>query len=354
MAVSRSLLFRSSGLFVLLGCLFLISQSVHARPDGDAGWRAFVDRFVQPDGRIVDSGNNNVSHTEGQGWGMLMAVAFNDPERFERIWGWTRDNLRRERDGLYAWRYLPGADEPIPDTNNASDGDVLIAWALDRAWQRWGRVEHRSESRRLRYVITRHLIREYAGYTVLLPARYGFEHRGYINLNLSYWVMPAFARFAELEPEGPWRALMRDGERLLKAGRFGEQDLPPDWLRLGQDGSLGLAEQWPPRFGFEAVRIPLYFVWAGRPDADGLSSVATFWARPNPPAWLNLVDGESADYRLSGGGTAISYLLRGEPEKVPRAPTADDDYYSASLLMLARLALRDSQAPLNPMEPSGR
>jgi endoglucanase len=34
--------------------------------------------FHMPDGRIIDTGNGNVSHTEGQGFAMLMAVENED------------------------------------------------------------------------------------------------------------------------------------------------------------------------------------------------------------------------------------------------------------------------------------
>ena len=50
-------------------------------------WEAYKARFLMTDGRIVDTGNKNVSHSEGQGYAMLMAVASNDKAAFDRIWG---------------------------------------------------------------------------------------------------------------------------------------------------------------------------------------------------------------------------------------------------------------------------
>ncbi|SUB19146.1 Minor endoglucanase Y precursor [Pantoea agglomerans] len=38
-----------------------------------SGWETFKSRFVTSEGRITDTANNNVSHTEGQGYGMLLA-----------------------------------------------------------------------------------------------------------------------------------------------------------------------------------------------------------------------------------------------------------------------------------------
>lgn len=34
-------------------------------------WERYKARFMMPDGRIIDTANGNVSHTEGQGFAML-------------------------------------------------------------------------------------------------------------------------------------------------------------------------------------------------------------------------------------------------------------------------------------------
>jgi endoglucanase len=66
------------------------------------------------DGRIVDTGNKNVSHTEGQGFAMLMAVASNDKAAFDRIWGWTDKTLRNKDNGLFYWRFNPSSRIRLP------------------------------------------------------------------------------------------------------------------------------------------------------------------------------------------------------------------------------------------------
>ncbi len=72
---------------------------------GQDGWRAYRERFVTPQGRVVDTGNGGISHSEGQGYGMLLAVAADDRATFERIWTWTRANLMVRDDQLLAWRW---------------------------------------------------------------------------------------------------------------------------------------------------------------------------------------------------------------------------------------------------------
>ena len=121
-----------------------------ASPLDLAEWRAFSSRFVTAEGRVLDTGNDSVSHTEGQGYGMLLATAFDDPGLFARVWGWTRDHLAVRDDGLFAWKWDERAvDGPIPDRNSAADGDLLIAWALARGGRRWGETRHLDSARQL-------------------------------------------------------------------------------------------------------------------------------------------------------------------------------------------------------------
>ncbi len=106
-------------------------------------WQAYKQRFITSTGRVIDTANGQISHSEGQGYGMLLAVAANDRGTFDRLWNWTRANLMVRDDQLIAWRWTPGQRPPITDMNNATDGDILIAWALAEAAELWGDVSYR-------------------------------------------------------------------------------------------------------------------------------------------------------------------------------------------------------------------
>ncbi len=82
-------------------------------------------------GRVIDWQQDGVSHSEGQGWGLLLAQAAGARDAFERIEAWTAANLAVRQDRLMAWRRRPG-DGGI-DWRNATDGDLFRAWALLRA-----------------------------------------------------------------------------------------------------------------------------------------------------------------------------------------------------------------------------
>lgn len=83
--------------------------------DDHAEWLKYKIKFISNDGRVIDTGNGNVSHSEGQGWGMLFSVAFNDQETFDKLYNWTSRHLSRQHDALHAWRYLPNTQQPVPD-----------------------------------------------------------------------------------------------------------------------------------------------------------------------------------------------------------------------------------------------
>ncbi|MBN9058080.1 MAG: endoglucanase, partial [Rhizobiales bacterium] len=66
-------------------------------------WKTYSDRFVAPNGRVIDDANGDISHSEGQGYGLLLAFAADDRAAFERIWSFTRTELLLRDDGLAVW-----------------------------------------------------------------------------------------------------------------------------------------------------------------------------------------------------------------------------------------------------------
>ena len=74
-----------------------------------SAWLAFKSRFLASDGRIVDTGNNGISHTEGQGCGMLFAHHAQDRATFDALWKWTEHTLGMAGTALHSWKYVPNS-----------------------------------------------------------------------------------------------------------------------------------------------------------------------------------------------------------------------------------------------------
>ncbi|MBL6079944.1 glycosyl hydrolase family 5 [Belnapia sp. T18] len=313
-------------------------------------WFRFQSRFLVPEGRVIDTGNGGVSHSEGQGWGLLFALAADDQPGFERIFDWTRRVLRRPGDNLHAWRFRPDAALPVDDPNNATDGDLCIAWALLEAGARWSRPDYTLVGTAIARDILRLLVRRVGAYSVLLPGAQGFELANGAVINPSYYVFPAFGALARAVPDPAWVRVAADGLVLLRACRFGRWGLPPDWAVLGRtDGGLTLPANWPPRFSFDAVRVPLYLSWAGLGGEPALERVRNFWTDPAHlamPAWADLTTDAVAPYAASPGVMAVARLAGAQRPAGPVAQRAASsvgdapDYYSAALSMLARMASR--------------
>ena len=326
--------------------LLLVATLVHAQDASLAGeWLKYRDRFVGDDGRVRDTGNKDVSHTEGQGWSMLFAESFDDRVSFDHIWNWTRDTLQQPDSALFSWRWDPNDKNPIADANNATDGDVLIAWALARAAHRWNSPDYREAAHRIVLDIRKKLITRIAGRLVLVPGTAGFTSEdGTIVVNPSYYVYPALAEFHRLDGSAEWARLRSDGLRLLAKARFGQWELPPDWVAIDKAGEVAPASSQPPRFGFDAIRIPLYLIWGREATPQRLASELKFWngfSDKPVPAWVDVTNGSLAPFPAPNGFQAIMQLARSrfQARALPLPQIGDgDDYYSASLILLAGLA----------------
>ncbi|NKC32163.1 glycosyl hydrolase family 8 [Falsiroseomonas selenitidurans] len=313
-------------------------------------WLDFRHRFLHPDGRVLDTGNGGISHSEGQGAALLFAVRFDDRPSFERILAWTRGALRRPDDQLLAWAFRPGAPIPVPDVNNASDGDLMVAWALAEAGDRWGLAEKRALAAEIARDLLRRCVMRQGEATLLLPGVEGFLKPDRLVVNPSYFITPAFRALARLVPDPAWMALEEGGLALLEQARFGRWRLPADWLALSRGlGRPQPAPGWPARFSYDAVRVPLNLAWGGHARSGALRAAVEFWADPThaaPPAWTDLRSNAVAPYPGDSGLRAVASLGlaalagRGRVEALPRVAEASA-YYPAVLTLQARLAWAD-------------
>jgi len=329
---ARHVAARALALLALL--LAFVTGSACAASD----WEQYQRAHVQADGRVTDGA---ASHSEGQGIGMLLAEHYADRGAFDRIWNWTRRNLMVRDDGLLAWHWTPG--KGVTDRNNATDGDLLVAWALVRAAQRWNSSEYRSAGTSLARSVREKLVRPTPRGPVLLPGAEGFEKNGVLVVNLSYWIFPAFPELARADPSPVWPQLAESGRRLLAEAQFGRWGLPPNWLQVGD--RLALPPDRPALFGYDAIRIPLYLMWSGASEGT-LKPFRAFWEyfrnAPFFPAWTRLDDDSVDSHDALKGVRAIAAAAEVYPmleqAQLPASGSAEP-YYSDALLMLTRVML---------------
>ncbi|MBB3542254.1 MULTISPECIES: glycosyl hydrolase family 8 [unclassified Rhizobium] len=271
-------------------------QSAQAQGPGitPEAWGAYKAKFLDASGRIVDDANGNISHSEGQGYGLLLAYLANSPADFEQIWYFTRTELLLRDDGLAAWKWDPTVTPHITDTNNASDGDLLIAYALALAGSAWKKGEYIEAAAKMAQALLSHLVINSGGRTLLLPGASGFDSPDRKDgpiINPSYWVYEAIPVMALLAPSSAWQKLSDDGLALLRAMQFGPRKLPADWVSLNRMPEP--AAGFDAEFGYNSLRIPLYLVRAGVSDKALLARLREgMTAEDGVPATIDLASGK--------------------------------------------------------------
>jgi endoglucanase len=310
---------------------------------------AFLQRYVEPDGRVVriDQGGDTVS--EGQAYAMLLAVVARDRDTFGRVWEWTRENLRQPN-GLLAWHWEDGK---VASNESAADADLDAAWALLLASERLG-MRYRAEALELASDVLEHETVSLDGRSLLVAGDWATTFPAVVDP--SYFAPGAFAALGRASGDPRWEQLERTSREVL--GRLTERPsgLAPDWAVVEADGE---AKPTPPPgeggeaiFGYDAVRVPLWQAesCAGRDGrlAGGMESFFDETATAEPAATYSL-EGEprggppgapilvAAAMASAGAGddTGAVNWMRGAEDDVKAAPT----YYGMALLALGRAAL---------------
>lgn len=312
-------------------------------------WASYRERFIEPSGRVVDNANKNVSHSEGQGFAMVMAVAANDKATFVRLWKFAKSALQVRDDKLFAWRWKPGLAEPVADKNNATDGDILIAWALLEAAAA-GFGDHYASSGKAILKDLAPLIRNHQRLGPFLrPGAHGFsaaDHKGSEIINLSYWVFPALERLGHLTGESRWTRLAEAGTNYLRHASANRAGLPPDWSRLSPiKASVTVSRQFGTDYSYNAIRVPLYLAWSDQGSAATLRPFAERWVgRKGGLSRINVMtnrtSGQFKDHGYQAVAALVSCSLEGRKFPHGLKHELDKLYYPASLQILSIIAIK--------------
>lgn len=306
-------------------------------------WQAYKAKFLDPSGRIVDDGNGGISHSEGQGYGLLLAYLAGNPADFEQIWYFTRTELLIRDDGLAAWRWNPATTPHVDDINDATDGDLLIAYALARGGAAWGRADYTQAAVKIATTLLDKAIVQIGGRTLLLPGVTGFsasERSDGPVVNPSYWIFEAFPVLNALVPSPKWQQLSDDGHALISQLQFGAEKLPADWVSLKRQPKP--ADSLAAEFGYNALRIPLYLMRGGIEDKPLLARLLQGMAGPNGSIRLFDLSSDSVKATLDDPGYQIINHVMACMLDGTELPAADKSFvptlYFPSTLHLLGLA----------------
>lgn len=315
-------------------------------------WSLYKEQFVKPDGRVIDNVNGSISHSESQGYGMVLAVAANDRKGFDQIWSFTKERFFVRKDGLAAWLFTPsedGTSGQITDMNNATDGDLLIAWALAEAANAGFGDEYMIHAIDIVKAMEPLFIADKKFGVLMAPGAQGFsaeERGGYPVVNLSYWVFPAFDRLEILLPRPVWGALHRSGQRILPLAVRNKARLPADWTALDlATRRAAAAPGFAKEYSYNNIRIPLYLAWSSNAHNGLLKAAFEHWmTRRGALVTVNVATNQPVDTLSDFGYAAIRalYLCATRNQKIP--PTLftnlDVNYYPATLQLLSIVAVK--------------
>jgi endoglucanase len=327
----------------------------------------FLDEYVEPDGRVVrrDEGGDVVS--EGQAYGMLIAVAVGDETRFRSIWNWTNTHLRRT-DGLLAWRW---ADNKVTGVNSAADADLDAARSLVLAGRRFNAPELTKDGRRLGVAILQ---------TETVAVGTGVAPTGDVNppgawvagsgrtlvggnwartapyvINPGYFSPRAEWELFEASADRRWTDITRT-QRVLGWQFIGIGMLPPDWATVSEVGHVvptGPVTGGPIRFGLDAARLPVRFAEScDREDRALAGAMRPILTAPGQvPAYRNLNGSAASDWQHPVALVAAAATEQGAGNPDGAVKRLDDaaqlergfpSYYGAAWVALGRIMLTTS------------
>jgi endoglucanase len=259
----------------------------------NASWEMYKNKFINPDGRVLDFSQNKITTSEGQSYALLRAVWVDDKETFDHVWQWTKDNLQREDNSLFGWKWGERKDGNFGyledgGENNATDADSDIALALIFASRRWNDESYVNDARPILNDIWEISTANAGGRRYLIAGNWAKNNEALI-INPSYFSPYAYRIFSEVDREHDWMGLVDSSYELLN--RLSDEPLdkgksvglPPDWAKITvNDGIISETNlnNLTTNYSFDAMRVPwrvaLDFHWNGESRAKDYLSKMQF------------------------------------------------------------------------------
>ena len=308
----------------------------------------YVQRFVSQDGRVIERSAGDRTTSEGQAYALFFALAGGKRDLFAKVLGWTERNLAHGdlATTLPAWNWGKRGNGSwgAVDENSASDADLWIAYALLEAGRLWGEDRYTTLGRRvLANVAAREVVKIRNLGPMLLPGPKGFATRGGFRLNPSYEPPQLLRRFASVDPEGPWDAILQSTIRMLRETT--PHGAVADWVFFGPAHGF-VADPVKGRVGsYDAIRT---YLWLGMlPESDSaLRSLApallrAFAENGVVPERIDVQSLRKSGHAPIGFSAALLPLARAErDERASQALTAavesggaPDTYYDNNLVL---------------------
>jgi endoglucanase len=298
-----------------------------------ARWEAFKAKFISADGRVIDLDSSDArTVSEGQAYGLFLALVANDRPEFDKILDLTQ-NILAQGDltkHLMAWLWGKRSDSTwgVIDDNSASDADLWLAYSLLQA----GLIWHERRYTALGTVFARRILDEESarvpglGWSVL-PGKKGFHPSTDVwRFNPSYVPLQVLRGLeaASLDHDKLQQIIASSVRLLIETAPRG---FSPDWAQYhSAKAKSGFApdKATNAQGSYNAIRV---YLWAGMldsadPEAARLLKVFQPMAdyvqhHGAPPEQINTVTGKvgSNDGNAGFSASLVPFLQAlGKPQ----------------------------------------
>jgi len=263
------------------------------------GARGFV-RVLRPD----SPGEIDTSNSEGTAYGMLLAVAMNDPATFDGLWSYSQ--LFLDSNGLMNWEIDPNGDGPTSEGSGAAtDADEDMAYALLWADARWGGKGTLSTSyhdlavKQINAIWSAEV--DHTRNDALAP---GDQFGGASIVDISYFAPSYYRLFATASGQSGWNDVVDTSYAIIAASLStangnATNGLVPAWCT--PSGALQAPSGKPTNYQLDSCRTPFR-----------IAEDYCFYSEPRAKAYLEKI---SAFYSGVGAANIVDgYDLNGTPD----------------------------------------
>jgi len=192
----------------------------------------------------VNNKTNGVVLSESQGYGMLISVLAGDQKESEKqFYDLYRyyDSHRIKNTSLMSWRHIDGKKNSSHDTfNNATDGDLYIAYALILASEKWGdhKFTYKAAAKNILQDILKYNLNQTTN--VLTVGNWANEGTKYHNLMRTSDVLPAvFDKFYDFSGNKKWQLVKKNMvDVLYRSSMDNNSGLIPDFVQITNTGMI--------------------------------------------------------------------------------------------------------------------
>lgn len=213
----------------------------------------YIEKTNNSTSRVVNPQDNNITVSEGIGYGMLFSVALEDKETFDALLEYVKKH--KDKYGLMNWKI--DSQGRVIGNGSASDADQDIAYALLLASKKWDKKMYKDEAVAMINAILKHEVN--SDYLLLPGDQWGDD----AQYNPSYFCPSYYNEFALASENNAWKTVLSANMKFMYEISNKNTGLLPDWINYDKTSIKNKSH-----FGYDAVRVPIRLIQYYKKNKD--------------------------------------------------------------------------------------